>query len=316
VLSEATNTSSHKERTHQPSLPTISAVVISCNDADVIEPCLRSVADWVDDIVVVDMHSADGTREIAARYHARVVDHERLSYADPARNFALSQAIGEWIIMMDPDERVPVMLAHELQRIAMEGMIDVVEIPFRTVIFGHSMQAHGVSDQPHPRFFRAGVISWPSEIHGRPELAGLRCYTIPSYGPAFAIHHDTWRSVPIVLDKIARYAPQDVENLRQQQAHFSLVTLLSAIVGGFANRMLEGRAYEDGMPGLLASLYWSVYDLTIHAELWEAEGRTQRFDKHIMRWGRRLTPLYLGLRGAKRFTARVRTRLGQGQSKR
>src|SRR5690242_130491 len=57
---------------------TLSAVIVTCDDADVIEPCLRSIAGWVDEIVVVDMHSADGTREIVQRYTNRLLDHERL----------------------------------------------------------------------------------------------------------------------------------------------------------------------------------------------------------------------------------------------
>jgi glycosyltransferase involved in cell wall biosynthesis len=236
------------------------------------------------------MHSTDGTREIVQRYGARLTDHERLTYVEPARNFALAQATGDWIIMLDPDERVPKDLAHELRHIATWDF-DVALIPRRQVLFGKVVQSPGASDGAHPRFFRRGAVSWPAEVHGSPDLTGLRCYTIPARGGEFSLLHDTWRSVAVVLDKIVRYAPQDVERRRVQGEQFSVGILLKATFGGLLNQLMDGRAYEDGMAGLLTALYWSVYHMTIYAALWEAEGKPEQFDAQIQRWGRRLAPI-------------------------
>jgi glycosyltransferase involved in cell wall biosynthesis len=273
-------------------VPTVSAIIISYNEADVIEPCLRSVVDWVDEIVVVDMHSTDNTREIAHRYGARVVDHERLTYADPARDFALAQASGDWIIMLDPDERIPERLAIELRSIARRGDVDVVDIPYQQIMFGRSVRSPGASEGSHPRFFRRGMISWPAQVHAWPSVSHLRRYNIPAGDSGLSIHHDTWRTVSTVLDKIVRYAPKDVERLRAQGEHFSPHRLIRVTIGGLANRLVDGRVYEDGVPGLLTALYWAVYDLSIEAEMWEAENRPTYFDASIARWGRRAARAY------------------------
>lgn len=285
---------------------TISAVIITYNEAEVIVPCLQSVVDWVDEIVVVDMHSTDGTREIVVRYPTRLLDHERLTYADPARNFALAQATGDWIIMLDPDERVPAPLAVELRRIAAQGAVDVVDIPYQQVMFGRIVQSPGASEGSHPRFFRRGVVSWPAEVHGSPDLSHLRRYEIPAGDMNLSIHHDTWRTVTTVLDKILRYAPKDAERLQAKGETFSLGRFLRVGIGGFANRMADGRAYEDGMPGLLTALYWAIYDLTIEAEIWEAEGRSSKFDPSIQHWGRRFARVYRVARAIKRGTSKRR----------
>lgn len=268
---------------------TISAVIISCNEVDVIEPCLQSVKDWVDEIVVVDMYSTDGTRETVQRYSARLVDHERLSYGDPARDFAFAQASGDWIVMLDPDERVPEPLAHELRHIADEDAVDVVYMHRKMMRFGRPVTAPGSSDTgTYPRFFRRGTISWPPEVHGAPDTSGLRARTLPAQPPGLSLQHDTWRTVAGTVDRILRYAPEDVANLQARDEHFSLGKLLYAVCEQVAARFLLRRGYEDGMAGLLTALYDAVYQLTIHAELWEAEGRTTAHDPAIRRWGRRI----------------------------
>src|SRR5450759_1251360 len=90
----------------------ISAVINTLNEERNLPFALRSVQDWVDEIVVVDMHSEDATRDIAKQYGARVFLHERLGYADPARAFALEQAVGDWILLIDADELIPAPLSE------------------------------------------------------------------------------------------------------------------------------------------------------------------------------------------------------------
>ncbi|MDP7269434.1 MAG: glycosyltransferase, partial [Pirellulales bacterium] len=63
------------QQAHVPkgvSRATLSAVLIVKNEAHVLEPCLESLAGWVDEIVVLDSGSTDGTPELAAQYGAKV----------------------------------------------------------------------------------------------------------------------------------------------------------------------------------------------------------------------------------------------------
>jgi len=67
--------------------------------------CLDSACGLVDDIIVVDTGSIDGTREIAERYRARVLEFD-FAYVDfaAARNFGLSYVTSGWILVFDADE--------------------------------------------------------------------------------------------------------------------------------------------------------------------------------------------------------------------
>jgi len=286
--------------------PTISAVIVSCNEADVIEPCLQSVADWVDEIVVVDMHSADGTREIIARYSARLFDHERLPHADPARNFALAQATGDWTIMLDPDERVPAALARELQALAAADTLDVVDVQRQMIIFGKVSQAPWGANDLQRRFFRTGSVDWPAGIHGRPDVSGLRQQALPVTRPDLALQHDSWRSIPQWLDKMLRFIPDEVAKKQAQGVTFDLGTMVTTVRKQVTHQMVDGRAYEDGLGGLLAVTYLAIYTITVYAELWDADGRSREFDGRIERWGRRAARVYIAARAVGRGVKRGR----------
>lgn len=266
---------------------TLSAVIVTCDDAEVIEPCLRSIAGWVDEIVVVDMHSADGTREIVQRYTNRLLDHERLTNADPMRNYALAQTGGTWTLLLDADERVPAPLAAELRRIADEDAVDVVMVPFVTVMFGKALESPAGADAPHPRLFRKGAYWFEAAVHTGPDLTGKSVLNLKERGPDYAIHHNTWRNVTQVVDKLMRYAPLEVEKLQSQGVRFTPGRMLYEVLGAFIGRNAFGHIYEDGVSGELVALYFAFYRLAIHSLLWEAQGSPHTDDRRVRRWGKR-----------------------------
>ena len=71
---------------------TISLCMIVKNEEKILERCLDSIADLVDEIIIADTGSADGTREIAARYTEHVYDFPWVDDFSAARNFVFSKA--------------------------------------------------------------------------------------------------------------------------------------------------------------------------------------------------------------------------------
>ena len=84
--------------------PKISACVITLNEADRIEACLKSLA-FCDDIVVVDSGSTDRTAELAAALGARVLQRVFDGYRSQ-KDFAVRAAQHDWVLCLDADERV------------------------------------------------------------------------------------------------------------------------------------------------------------------------------------------------------------------
>lgn len=86
-------------------MPQISVCIVCCNEADKLFPCLKSVA-WVDEILVMDLSSGDGSAAVARAHGAHVIEREPFPIVEPLRNELAAMARGEWILALDPDERV------------------------------------------------------------------------------------------------------------------------------------------------------------------------------------------------------------------
>ena len=76
------------------------------DEEDFLDACLRSVEGVVEEIVVLDTGSSDSTVEIARSHGARVYDHPWKDSYSEARNACIDLATGDWILVLDADERL------------------------------------------------------------------------------------------------------------------------------------------------------------------------------------------------------------------
>jgi tetratricopeptide (TPR) repeat protein len=108
----------------------LSAALIVRDESAVLEDCLASIRDVVDEIVVVDTGSVDGSDDLAVSLGARVIHHPWRDDFAEARNVALDAAEGQWILYIDADERLGP--AH---RGAVEQLLDGArEVAFRVLL--------------------------------------------------------------------------------------------------------------------------------------------------------------------------------------
>jgi tetratricopeptide (TPR) repeat protein len=84
--------------------PRISAALIVKNEAALLARCLESIRDSVDEIIIVDTGSQDGTQAIARRYTNRVFDFAWQNDFAAARQYAFDQASGDWVFWIDADD--------------------------------------------------------------------------------------------------------------------------------------------------------------------------------------------------------------------
>ena len=89
---------------HVPPLCLLSACLIVKDEERMLKACLESIADVADEIVVYDTGSSDRTVEIARAAGARVIEGYWDDSFARARNAALEQARGEWVLSIDADE--------------------------------------------------------------------------------------------------------------------------------------------------------------------------------------------------------------------
>ena len=83
---------------------TISLCMIVKDEADILRRCLVSIADLMDEIIVVDTGSKDNTKEVALEFTDRIYDYVWQDDFAAARNFAFSKATMDYIYTADADE--------------------------------------------------------------------------------------------------------------------------------------------------------------------------------------------------------------------
>ncbi|MCI8702613.1 MAG: glycosyltransferase [Turicibacter sp.] len=84
--------------------PSVSLCMIVKNEESCLEKCLMSMQGLVSEVVIVDTGSSDRTVEIAQKYHAVVKHYQWENDFAKARNYSLSFATQEWVLVLDADE--------------------------------------------------------------------------------------------------------------------------------------------------------------------------------------------------------------------
>jgi glycosyltransferase involved in cell wall biosynthesis len=94
-------------------MPKISVCIISFNEEQKIEDCLKSLQGVVDEIIVVDSLSTDKTKQIASKYTDKIYDQEFLGHIEQ-KNLAVSKASHDWILSLDCNERLTEKLSNSI----------------------------------------------------------------------------------------------------------------------------------------------------------------------------------------------------------
>jgi glycosyltransferase involved in cell wall biosynthesis len=97
----------------------VSCTIIARNEIDRIGRAIKSVQGLVDEVLVVDSGSTDGTQKLAESLGARVIHNDWVGYG-PQKRFAEDQAKNDWILNLDADEWLSVPLREEL-RVLLSG---------------------------------------------------------------------------------------------------------------------------------------------------------------------------------------------------
>lgn len=247
----------------------ISAVVNTRNEEANLAECLQTLG-FCSEIVVVDMESSDKTVEIAKDFTHKVFPHPNVGYVEPARNFAISKALGDWILIVDADERISKDLAKALQKIANEEECDFVRIPRKNFIFGQWLQYSRWWPDYNVRFFKKGTVNWQDEIHSVPVTTGKGTNLDPV--SALAIEHIHYKSIDEYLLRTMRYANQQAKELISTGYKFEPTDLITKPISEFNSRFFAGEGYKDGLHGLAISMLQFFAIFLVYLKVWEKDG--------------------------------------------
>lgn len=269
----------------------ISVCIVCRNEADRLGPCLDSVA-WADEVIVMDLHSTDGSAALARDKGARVIPREPLPIVERLRNEVAAAAACDWILALDPDERVSPGLARELQGLTARADLDAIVIPRMNFDFGYPPSSSIHRYEPQLRMYRRDRVQWPTVPNALPIVAEDRVYRV---APAdhLVLVHDRSRNVPEVLERSIRYAPAEARSMLERGQVFTARSMLVAMASVINKQFLLGQPWRDGVPGILRASILVAFKFYIWAAFWQLAGaqRTPADDRLVRRLGILLEPL-------------------------
>jgi glycosyltransferase involved in cell wall biosynthesis len=184
----------------------ISACLIVCNEEKNLPRCLTSIAPVVDEIVVVDSGSTDGTVALAQSFGARVIAQPWLGYVGQ-KNVALDQVAHPWVLSIDADEELSPELAAAIAKLRLDPAADSPGAPngytvSRLVFYRGKWIRHGdwYPDRLVRLFRRADARFTGGRVHEKLEIAGAHP-VLPG-----DLHHFTYTDADDRARRCANYA--------------------------------------------------------------------------------------------------------------
>jgi glycosyltransferase involved in cell wall biosynthesis len=247
----------------------LSAVLITRNAANVLEPCLESLA-FADEIVIVDSGSSDRTAEIARERGARLVPKEWLGFGRQ-KQFAVEQAKHDWVLCIDADERVSPELAVAIEMALTAPVSPVYRMRRRNRFLGRWLShGEGYPDWS-PRLFNRQNARWSDDLVHEKVLYAVTPGTL-----AGDLMHDSSDDLTAYLERQNRYTTLAARQAFEQGRSAGIVHLALSPVVRFIKFYLLRLGFLDGMPGLLHISIGCMNSYLKYAKLIElrrAEGR-------------------------------------------
>jgi glycosyltransferase involved in cell wall biosynthesis len=242
----------------------LTACIIAFNEEERIAECLRSLA-WCEEILVVDSHSTDATREIAGSLGARVIERDWPGYA-AQKEFAVRAAANDWVLCVDADERLSPELQAEMQSLRERGFgASGYEMPRCTRYLGAWIRHGTWYPDAQLRLFDRRCGRWMSAyaggLHERVELDG----SIERL--AGDLWHEPYRTISDHLRTIDRYTTAIAEGMHAAGRRARIDQLVLTPAAEFLRFYLLKRGFRDGWRGLLLAYLHAHYVRMKYAKL-------------------------------------------------
>jgi len=245
-------------------MATLTVITLTLNEEQNISACLES-ARWADELIVVDSGSQDRTVEIARTFTERVFTISWEGYG-AARNYALRQATGDWILWLDADERVTPALAEEIRGIIQADLreVDGYAIARRAYFLGRWIRHSGWYPGRVVRLFKRGTARFSeTRVHEQLQIDGG---VLPTQNDLL---HLTDPDLHHYLAKFNRYTSLAADDMVAAGRTFAIRDLLLRPPFQFVKMYLLRGGWQDGIEGFILAVLSSAYVFTKYAKLWE-----------------------------------------------
>lgn len=245
--------------------PGLSVAIVAHNEADLLRDCLESVKAIATEILVVDAESDDATADVARQYTDRVIRAKNQLGVDAIKNIGLEAARCEWILILDPDERVSPPLAAEIARtVACDTSSSGFFIPRRNYELGKWIRTMGHYPGVQLRLVRRGRGRYSGQtLHQHLQMDG----TIGVLENDLV--HLPRPSIWDYSQKRNFYTEHIATQLYADGVGFSTFRMVLAPLAEFIKQYVVMLGWLDGVAGLIIAAHGGWGRFLTEAKLWQ-----------------------------------------------
>lgn len=181
---------------------TVSACLIVRDEAARIARCVETVAPYVDEVVVADTGSTDGTAETARRLGARVVEVPWRDDFAAARNAAHHACAHDWVLSVDADERVAG--DREALRSTLAALDPCVAALSLAIDEMGGRNPRGMTQHRAVKVYRRSRGRWEGRVHEQVMADGLPIPAVEVPAGVLRLLHDGYADPETVAAKVGR----------------------------------------------------------------------------------------------------------------
>mgnify|MGYP001197697471 CR=1 FL=1 len=234
----------------------ISCFIIAQDEADRITNTIESVIDIVDEVIVIDSGSTDGTQDLARQLGCKVFFNKWKGYG-PQKRFGEDCAKNEWLLNLDADEYLSDEIKSEILQIFDDNnnhynFFSMKVTPIypnwkRPRIFSASHECVRLYNKRFGRFSN-------SPVHDSVETNNSKIFYFKNH-----VYHNSVRSFKHLIEKEESYIQLQSKTLKDKNKIFLFLRIFVEFPLAFIKYYFIRRHFTGALTGLVTSLILAYY---------------------------------------------------------
>jgi glycosyltransferase involved in cell wall biosynthesis len=246
---------------------TLSAIVITRNEAHNLHDCLQSLRGLVDEIIVVDSQSIDATVAIAQQHGAKVAQPADWPGFGLQKNRALDLATCDWVFSIDADERVTPGLAAEIKRVLQASDANAsYKLPRLSSYCGKFIHHSGWQPDYVLRLFKRGTAKFSDDLVHERVVTEQKVVALQHH-----LLHYSYLNFSQVLSKVDAYSSASAKQAYARGKRSSVAGALGHGAWAFFRTYVIRRGFLDGAHGLALSISNAETSYYKYLKLWHMQ---------------------------------------------
>ena len=243
----------------------LSVAVISFNEEDDIGRTLESIADIASEIIVVDSHSTDRTREVAENSGAKVYEEDWKGHIDQ-KNSALRKCTQEWILFLDCDEVVSNHLKQSIVNAVTHPAADGYFVNRKTSYLGKMLEHAWQPDRKLRLVKSSSSPQWGG--YNPHDVLSIKGKTARIKGDLI---HYSYQDIQDHFGKAVAYSRIVAHAYAERGRRFHILNLIANPIVAFMMEFIGKRGFLDGVRGFAVAVSVTFYTFLKYLYLWENE---------------------------------------------